>query len=271
MDSVRTTAVAGTFYPAEKDELERQMNLLLEVAKPEKQFESIAGIIAPHAGYIYSGKTAAAVYSLLKDKNYNCVVVISPSHYDFFDGCSIFPGEYYETPFGLISINKELSERIISQSTYISFNNKGHGSEHALEVHLPFLQKVLGDFNLIPIVMGNQTEEIINDLALSLSKTTHDSTLIVASSDLSHFYSKETANRLDSIVEKYIESFDYDGLIRDLSMRKCEACGGGPIAAMMKALKLRGKKNSVVIARSDSGDVSGDNNRVVGYLSAAIY
>ncbi len=271
MSKVRRPAVAGQFYPGNKNELERELELLLEVAKEKKEFPSIAGLVAPHAGYIYSGRTAAKVYSLIKEKKYNTVIVISPSHYDYFLGSSIFLGDYYETPLGLIPLNKQLAEKIISNGENIFFSEKGHDKEHALEVHLPFLQKTLGEFNLVPIVMGDQSKSTIEDLSKALYESIDDSCLVVASSDMSHFYTKEIAGQLDSIVERHINNYDYEGLIEDLEMHTCEACGGGPIAAMMKALKLRGKNNAVVIDRSDSGDMSGDNSRVVGYLSAVVY
>lgn len=271
MEIIRKPAVAGMFYPADKNELDTQLNLLFDLAKPEKEFENISGIIAPHAGYIYSGKTAAKAYALLKGKNFKNVVVISPSHREYFRGCSIFPGSYYETPLGKIEINKSLSEKIIENGKNIFFGKEGHRAEHALEVHLPFLQKVLDNFKLTPIVMGDQSPESIFDLAEALAKSIDNTSLIVASSDMSHFYDKETADKLDSRIAERIEAFDYSGLIEDLETKRSEACGGGPIAALMKTMELKGKRNAEIIHRSDSGDVTGDNSEVVGYLSAIIY
>jgi len=127
------------------------------------------------------------------------------------------------------------------------------------------------DFSIVPIVMGDQNILFVNELAEKLAELITNETLIVASSDLSHFYNKLKANQLDSVVERHIKNFDYNGLQRDLETKKCEACGGGAIVAMMKASDLVKKKKSIILSRSDSGDVSGDNSEVVGYLSAAVY
>ena len=154
---------------------------------------------------------------------------------------------------------------------YIFRGIQGHRKEHALEVQIPFLQSVFKDFKIVPIVMGDQGRMFVDELAEKISKVVNDETLVVASSDMSHFYSSEEADRLDSVVEKRINDFDFEHLLKDLDDHKCEACGGGPIAAMMKAASLKNINKSFVINRSDSGDVTGDKSEVVGYLSAVIY
>lgn len=268
---IRHQQVAGYFYPAEKDKLQRDISLLLQVAKPEKSFGKIFGIVSPHAGYIYSGKTAAFVYNLLKDKNYKTVIVISPSHSEYFPGISIYDGDAYETPLGIVEINQEMAEELVKNSKTIFRSIQGHRKEHSLEVQIPFLQSVLKDFNIVPIVMGDQSKIFVDELAEKISKVVDDEALVVASSDMSHFYSSEEANKLDSIVEKRINDFDFENLLKDLDNHQCEACGGGPIAAMMKAAALNNIRKSLVINRSDSGDITGDKSEVVGYLSAVVY
>jgi len=271
MEMIRKAAVAGMFYPASTESLKKQIEFFLNNSETELPPKNISGIIAPHAGYIYSGATAAAAYALLKNSGYSDVVVISPSHHEFFGGCSIFPGDFYETPLGKIEIDKELSEKIVSKSRNVFFGAEGHRDEHALEVQLPFLQTTVGGFKLVPIIMGDQKREIVIDLADALADAINDDTLIVASSDLSHYHEKAAANKLDSKVAERINAFDFEGLLDDLEIRVCEACGGGPITALMSALKKRGKENVRVVRRSDSGDVSGDDKQVVGYLSAVVY
>jgi hypothetical protein len=268
---IRHQQVAGYFYPAEKDKLQRDISLMLQVAKPEKSFGKIFGIVSPHAGYIYSGKTAASVYNLLKNKKYKTVIVISPSHSEYFSGISIYDGDAYETPLGLVEINQEMAEELVKNSKTIFRGIQGHRKEHALEVQIPFLQSVLKDFNIVPIVMGDQSKMFVDELAEKISKVVDDETLVVASSDMSHFYSSEEANKLDSVVEKRINDFDFENLLKDLDNHQCEACGGGPIAAMMKAAGLNNISKSLVITRSDSGDITGDKSEVVGYLSAVVY
>jgi AmmeMemoRadiSam system protein B len=268
---IRHQQVAGYFYPAEKDKLQKDISLMLSVSKPEKTFNNIFGIVSPHAGYIYSGKTAAYAYNLLKNQNYKTVIVISPSHAEYFPGISIYDGDAYETPLGIVEIDLEMTDKLVENSKTISRGIQGHRREHALEVQIPFLQSVLKDFKIVPIVMGDQSKMFVDELAERISKVVDHKTLIVASSDMSHFYSSEEADILDSVVEKRINEFDFDKLLLDLDDHECEACGGGPIAAMMKAASLKNINNAFVLNRSDSGDVTGDKTEVVGYLSAVVY
>ena len=271
MDNIRPAQVAGYFYPSNPDKLKKEINLLLDVTKPKEKFEKIFGIVSPHAGYIYSGKTAAHAYNLLVGKSYERVVVISPSHSEYFHGISVFEGDAYETPLGFINVDKEFREKLFTDNGIIFNGFEGHGKEHALEVQLPFLQSVLKDFKIVPIVIGDQSKRNVDTLAEKLSEIADDKTLVVASSDLSHFYTKSQADRLDSIVEKRVRDFDFETLQTDLETHTCEACGGGPIVALMKAASLKNIKHSMVLHRSDSGDVTGDNSEVVGYLSAVFY
>lgn len=271
MHTLREPSAAGMFYPSDQKQLKELINGLLYLGKPDKQFEHIAGIIAPHAGYIYSGKTAAYAYNLLKDKKYKTVIIISPSHREYFSGVSVYSGQGYKTPFGDLLIDHELADKLTEGSKNIFKGIQGHREEHAIEVHLPFLQSVLKDFLIVPIVMGDQSKVYVDELAQKISDIYADDILIVASTDLSHYHSKTAAYELDSIVEKEISSFNFNSLMNDLETNKCEACGGGPVVALMKALDKKGIKKSVVLNRSDSGDVTKDKSQVVGYLSAVIY
>jgi hypothetical protein len=271
MTNIRPAQVAGYFYPANPAKLREEINLMLGISEMQDKVENVFGIIAPHAGYTYSGKTAAYSYNQLRGKNYKRVVIISPSHSEYFPGVSIFDGDAYETPFGKLEVDKEFAEKLIGNSNSIFLGLEGHRREHALEVQLPFLQTVLNNFKIVPIVMGDQDKVYINELAKNLAKVVDVDTLVVASSDLSHHHTKAEANRLDSIIAERINKFDYENLQKDLDNRNCEACGGGPMIAMMKAAALQKKNHSSVLHRSDSGDVTGDTKEVVGYLSAVIY
>lgn len=271
MKIVREPAVAGMFYSASPAKLKNDIQELLNQVKQDETFENIFGIISPHAGYVYSGKTAAHGYKSLKGKKYKRVIVISPSHREYFPGISIYSGDAYKTPFGEVNVDKEFSEKLVENEKFIFLGNGGHRSEHALEVQIPFLQFVLKDFLIVPIVMGDQRKIFVDQLSKKISSIIDDDTLIIASSDLSHFHSKEKANKLDSIVEEKIKSFDADGLIDALERNICEACGGGPIAVLLKIASLKQYDKVKILNRSDSGDVSGDNTEVVGYLSAVIY
>ena len=224
-----------------------------------------------HAGYIYSGQIAAYAYKAIEGKNYHTVIVISPSHREYFKGISVYSGEAYKTPIGIVEVDQEMRESLVASSQFIQPGTAGHRAEHALEVQLPFLQTVLGNFKIVPCVMGDQEWIYVDALAKAIAATAGEKTLVVASSDLSHFFSKEDADMLDSKVAMHINNFNYDLLQSDLESEKCHACGGGPIVAMMKAAYLKGFRHAEVVARGDSGDITGDNSEVVGYLSAVIY
>ncbi|MEW6654001.1 MAG: AmmeMemoRadiSam system protein B [Bacteroidota bacterium] len=271
MKTVREPAVAGMFYPAFAPKLKKDIQAHLSSVTLEKTFENIFGIISPHAGYVYSGKTAAYGYKAIQNKSYTTVIVISPSHREYFPGISIYCGDAYKTPLGEVELDKEMIAKLTEDKSFIFAGMNGHREEHALEAQLPFLQTVLNNFLLVPIVMGDQRKEFVLSLAEKLSAVVSKETLIVASSDLSHFHTRKEADRLDSIVEQRIRAFDYSGLLDDLEKHKCEACGGGPIAALLKTAELKKINNVKILSRTDSGCVSGDTSEVVGYLSAVVF
>ncbi len=271
MNVIREPAVAGMFYPADTENLKTEVDLFLSIADTEKKFKNAVGLISPHAGYMYSGKTAAFGFNAVSEKIIDSVIIISPSHHEYFAGVSIYNGDAYRTPLGVVEINKSISRKLSEEGKFIFEGIEGHRKEHAIEVQIPFLQRVFENFSIVPVVMGDQGDVFVNKLADKLAEVIDDKTLIVASSDMSHFYTKEKANHLDSIVEEHVKKFDYTGLQEDFNNRICEACGGGPIVAMMKAADKIGKNRSKILARSDSGDVSGDDKSVVGYLSAVVY
>lgn len=269
---IRPPAVAGMFYEREPVRLKKAIENYLNQAHPPKIEGEIIGLVSPHAGYFYSAKTAAYGYKLIKGKKYNSVVVISPSHYEYFRGISIYNGIAYQTPLGTISIDSELRDELKDYNNIIEFSKRGHGREHALEVQLPFLQLVLEDFKLLPIVMGDQSKEFVYSLAELLAEVLKNkNVLLVASSDLSHYFSHDVANSLDSRIEHLINKFDDETLIDELEEEKVQACGGGPIVTVMKTSKLLGANKSKVLYRNDSSEASGDKHQVVGYLSAVFY
>lgn len=270
-EKVRQPAVAGMFYDNRPDELHDYITYLLSKVEADNIYGNIAGLIAPHAGYRYSGLTAAYAYKQIENKSYKRVIVVSPSHREYFEGISIYDGNAYATPLGQIKIDRDTAERLVSASADIFFGESGHRSEHALEVHLPFLQSTLSEFKLIPMVMGQQNEEAVNKLAANLATLIDPDTLLVASTDLSHFFDKKTADMYDSRVAERITAYDYEGLLDDIAAEKSHACGAGPMAAVMKACSEKGYDQATVLHRSDSGDSSGDNSEVVGYLSAVLY
>ncbi len=269
-EDVRPPAVANMFYPGEPRVLEKNVQELLETSEPPAVSGHIVGLVCPHAGYMYSGRVAAYAYKLVAGRHYPVVAIISPSHREYFPGVSVFDGRGYLTPLGLVPVAADLAEKLIEQDDRIFSSWAGHTEEHALEVQLPFLQKVLTDFKIIPIVMGDQDAETCRMLGNVLATVLEGhSALIVASSDLSHYYPYDQAVRIDQGTERYVAQFDETGLMEALETRRSEACGGGPMVAAMIASKKLGAQESRILLYQNSGDVTGDHSRVVGYLSAA--
>jgi hypothetical protein len=268
---IREPAVAGSFYTSDPRALSKQIKGFLD-AVPERKIEGeIIALISPHAGYIYSGQVAAYAYKLLIENSFDKVIVIAPSHHMYFHGASIYSKGAFRTPLGLIPIEEEISQKIIKESPTVSFLPQAHTQEHSLEIQLPFLQTVLKDFQLIPIIMGDQNLENCKTLSDALFTVIKGKKiLIVASSDLSHFYSYDEAVRLDTVVADRIKNFDPRGLSRDLSEGRCEACGGGPIITTMLLAQKMGANRALVLKYANSGDVTGDKSRVVGYLAAVL-
>lgn len=273
---IRQPAVAGAFYPADPKELAKTVDELLSRAQLPALKEPLLALVSPHAGYMYSGSVAACAYALLKGRKVERVVVISPSHIDSFDFSAVYDGDAYATPLGNVPVDKALAARLPGKSPLVKISGRGHGvsggqGEHALEVQLPFLQRALGPFKLVPIVMGDQSYEVSRALGLALATAIQGpDTLIVASSDLSHFHSYDEAVKLDRKTLKAIEEWDYLSMSRNFQQRIWEACGGGPIVAAMIAAERLGANQAKVLKYANSGDVTGERSRVVGYGAVAL-
>ena len=270
---IRQPMVAGMFYPQKKLTLEREVAMLLENSLDKHISGRVVSLIVPHAGYLYSGGVAARAYRQVMDTNPEVVVVISPTHREYFKEISIYDGYAYSTPLGVLPVDRMLALELAQTHPSIIISETGHRyDEHALEVQLPFLQKVLDNFTLLPVVMGDQNKDNINALAEGLFEVLKDKkALIVASTDLSHFYSYDRAAILDEVVVDNVNNFAADKLYEDLQADRCEMCGGGPAIAAMKASKLLGADKSEVLLYRNSGDVTGDKSEVVGYMSAVLY
>ena len=182
---IRESAVSGLFYPRDAAALRTEIHGLLSRCGTRDPRGRIAGIISPHAGFMYSGLTAAHGYSLLRGKRYETVIVVSPSHREFFDGISLYAGDAYRTPFGVVPVNKEVREEL-ARDACMTVDFHGHGTEHAVEVQLPFLQEVLSDLTIVPIDIAHQRKDLCLELGTVLARTTRGSEiLLVATTDLS--------------------------------------------------------------------------------------
>jgi hypothetical protein len=231
----------------------------------------LLGLIAPHAGYMYSGQVAAFAYAQLRDRAFTRVVVVSPVHRVYGGRFAVTDKAYYETPLGLVAVDDDMVRRVERR---VRLNRVSSDMEHSLEIQLPFLQHIQGDFRLTPIMMGDQDWSSITELGQALSEATaglaNGEVLLVASTDLSHFHPYNVAVQLDQQVLDRIAAYDPEGLATALATRKCEACGGGPVAAVMVAAQQLGANRAVLLKYLNSGDVTGDRSSVVGYASAAL-
>ena len=271
---IRPAAVAGTFYPADRSELESLLGSCFETDSVPKSRGKIFALVSPHAGIIYSGKVAGEGYRLLKNLNINNVIILAPSHYEYFEGGTVYDGSAYSTPLGDITINSELSSELVAATEQLNYSSVGHGREHSLEVQLPFLQTVLNnDFEIVPIVIGDidmaKASEIASALSDSVNSLDSD-VLIIASTDLSHFHKQDEANLLDKRTAGFIENLSISELYTACKSGECEACGVNPLLIVMEAAKLQGALDVEILKYATSGDVIGDYSSVVGYLSAVI-
>ena len=274
--NVRPPMVAGSFYPADPKELAAMVDGFLAAAKPPA-LNGVIAVVVPHAGYIYSGQVAAQAYALVKGRAFQRVVVISPSHIDAFPFSSVFDGGAYDTPLGRVPVDTAFAARLAALDKRIQRSPRGHATssgrgEHALEVQLPFLQRALGDFKLVPIVMGAQDYDTCRALGAALARLIQGpGTLIVASSDLSHFHPYDKAVELDRKTLRAIEEWDYLNMARNFERHVWEACGGGPVVAAMIAAERLGATSARILKYANSGDVTGDKTSVVGYGAVALY
>jgi AmmeMemoRadiSam system protein B/AmmeMemoRadiSam system protein A len=284
---VRPAGVAGGFYPADPKELTQMIDGLLAHNAVPQVTGPLVALICPHAGYMFTGPVAAACFAQLKGRKYTRVIVIAPSHYVNFPFSSIYDGDAYATPLGNVPVDQDFRAKLAKLSSDIKISDQGHvkageNAEHALEVQLPWLQRTLGDFKLVPIIMGDQNYGLERALGRALAKAlltetpeSRAQTLIVVSSDLSHYHPYDYANNVDHQTLQAIEDWDYLSLSRNFAMwergiQTWEACGGGPIVAGMIAAEGLGATHAQILKYANSGDATGDKTRVVGYGAVAI-
>jgi len=275
--NIRQPGVAGGFYPADPKALTAMMDDMLAHASPPAINDPILAMVAPHAGYQYSGPVAAYTYAALKGRKFSRVVVIAPSHFEAFDFTSVFDGDAYATPLGTVQVDKAFAAQLVKMSPTIRLSSEGHaptprGAEHSLEVELPWLQHVLGDFALVPIIMGDQSYESSRALGVALAKMIQGSsdTLILASSDLSHYHPYDEAVTIDHKTLNALQAWDYFSMSQNFETRVWEACGGAPIVAAMIAAERLGANKALLLKYANSGDTTGDRTRVVGYSAWAL-
>lgn len=255
MTLIRTPAVAGQFYSDNAGELSATVTTLLREAEDRKT-PAPKALIVPHAGYVYSGPVAANAYARLQPyrDRYRRVVLLGPCHRVFVHGIALSSADAYRTPLGDVPLDKSAVLNLDIPGVHIF--DDAHQAEHSLEVHLPFLQAILGDFSVVPIVVGDASPELVSQVLDTLWGGSE--TLIVVSSDLSHYLKCDEARTIDARTCRAIEDFDADHINHDM------ACGATPVAGLLIAAKKRGMKVTTLDLRN-SADTAGNGMFVVGY------
>ncbi len=260
MQPIREPAVAGTFYPGQSEQLAENVNALLSAIDPRELVRRPKALIVPHAGYIYSGPTAAIAYASLAEHaaEIRRVVLLGPVHRVPVRGLALPDSEYFATPLGTIALDREAISNIVTMPQVV-VNSAAHRLEHSLEVQLPFLQTVLDDFKLVPLAVGDASSEQVAEVLEKLWGGAE--TLIVISSDLSHFLPYLSARQIDRATAQSILD------LRELTTHE-QACGATPVNGLLRAAKHHHLRPQI-LDLCNSGDTAGDKNRVVGYAAFA--
>ena len=264
MSTVRPAAVAGMFYDADPATLRRDVEGFLANAASVEAASPPKAIIAPHAGYVYSGPVAGSAYATVRALRGRIkrVVLLGPAHRVYVDGVAASSAAAFATPLGNVPLDRALIRELVGELGFLHYSDEAHAMEHSLEVQLPFLQDVLGDFTLLPFAVGAATPAQVDALLGRLWGG--DETLIVISSDLSHYRSYEAAREIDRFTSEQIRSLAAAPLTGE------HACGYMPISGLLEAAVKRNLRCEVLDMRN-SGDTAGPRDRVVGYGAYAFY
>lgn len=263
---MRAPAVSGQFYPRNKNDLDREISQCFDGVQAGQK--PVLGAVVPHAGYIYSGNTAAHVYSMLPEAD--TFVLLGPNHTGYGSPISV-SSEIWSTPFGEVGSDIEFIEALPGR--IIDTDETAHKYEHSIEVQLPFLQHLFHDFKIVPICMGMQDEETALEVGMELAEAVrkvNKKVVIIASSDFSHYKPDKVAREDDAYFIRSIIDLDIPGFYRKLYERNASVCGYGPIAAMLTASKALGAKKGTLVKYSTSGDITGDLAAVVGYAGIIV-
>jgi MEMO1 family protein len=265
--------VAGQFYTGDPKQLKNEVAGYISDANVEKPKGEVLGLIAPHAGYVYSGPVAGYAFKTIQGNSYDNVVVIGLSH-RVPGRVSVLAGyDAYKTPLGEIPMNRSASEKLVADYDWIDSNEALFSSEHSLEVELPFLQQAVPNLKVVMVSMRTESPERCRELAKALDKVFGGTkTLFVASSDMSHFHGYDQAKKMDLATLDLVDKLDTESLAEVLGTGKGELCGAGPVITLLELFKLRGgnAEGVNVLKYMNSGDTAGDKSRVVGYGAVAL-
>jgi AmmeMemoRadiSam system protein B len=285
---LRHPIVSGLFYPDRREELKGNIENYLSKINRNKldgliadqtgykhpQKEKPLVIVAPHAGFIFSGALQAYSFCLLQSFEINTVIILGPAHQAGFKGISINLDHAYQTPLGEINVDLDFSSRLIQFNKLFQHYEDAHLGEHSIEVQLPFIQYIQNNSKIVPILFGDQSWDnstVLKNALVSLLKNKLDKCIVIVSTDLSHYHSHVDAQAKDGKIIEDIRNLDPDSFYANILDGHSEACGWGGILTGLLLVKEIGKGKSAVLKYMDSGEVSGDRRKVVGYLAAALY
>lgn len=266
---IRRAAVAGRFYPSNKEKL---VNELKEFVSPSVQTQKVLGCVVPHAGYMYSGHVAGAVYARVELPSR--FIILCPNHTGMGEPLSIMSEGEWETPLGRITIDLELARKIARACPLLAEDDKAHLAEHSLEVQLPFLQLLKKGFSFVPIAVGTGSFVPLERLGSAIGKCVQEATdeiLIVASSDMNHYESDTITRGKDRHAIDRVLALDPRGLFDVIKKEHVTMCGYGPTIAMLTAARQLGATQAELVKYATSGDITGDRSEVVGYAGMIVY
>lgn len=265
---VRKPVVAGQFYTANPERLKEEIK---EYLTPGAVTEEVLGLISPHAGYMYSGSTAGAVYSRIKPAQ--TFIILCPNHTGYGKPYAVMTKGSWETPLGSIPIDFQLANQLLTSSKYLEEDHLAHLYEHSIEVHLPFLQVLFENFQIIPICVSHSKDEDYKQFGLELGKGLQNfsrKVVIIASSDMTHYESQSDAQRKDKIAIEAILKLDQDMLLEKVNTFHITMCGYIPAVIMLSAAKELGAKEAELVKYTTSGETTGDYQQVVGYAGIIV-
>ena len=275
LTDVRPSPIAGAWYEGDRDRLARAVDGYLDAASIPALNGDVVAVISPHAGHRYSGPVAGYAFAPLRARTFDLVAVISPFHQPAYQPLITTAHSAYATPLGSISVDKESMlalDAALKIELGFGLSPMLKDREHSLEIELPFLQRSLaGDFKLLPVMVRAQETDVARGLGIALAQILNGkNALLVASTDLSHFYDQKTANALDAEILKRIESFEPEKIFEAEHTGKGFACGHAAVASVLWASRELGADRVQVLHHATSGDVTGDYEQVVGYGAAVV-
>ena len=270
---LRKTAHAGSFYPRFAEQINAQIAKWTAGQAQAPDSENVIGIIVPHAGYIYSGECAARAYHYISAQHFDTLVVLHPSHHGGTFDWAVSPFEQYESPLGILERDERLAELLAGYGG-ATVDRRYHEAEHSMEIQLPLIRHFFPEARVCPVMIGRYHPEVAQNLALALrgAIAAHGRKVaVVVSTDLSHYYNSDRAERMDGLITRFIMSLDPDSLWQSVVSKRCEACGIGGVLSLIYYAGFDPEAKAKVIQYTHSGKVTGDNQQVVGYLSAVVY